>query len=82
MKSTTLSNLIARAVTNRGESVASTWRAYDNGEFVTVTHYSTDMVEVYRDGSIVPLSAGWGSMSDKKGIRTITGRGYWEIFTK
>jgi len=31
---------------------------------------------------VLPISKGWESMTDKKGSRVITGRGFWEVFTK
>ena len=82
-KRTNLANLVQVARDNDGGSVVSSWQAWrgvDGG--VTVAHYSTVMVKVLENGEVLPISKGWESMTDKKGIRVITGRGFWEVFTK
>ena len=82
-KRTTLVNLVKVARENDGGAVASSWQAWrdiDGG--VTVAHYSTVMVRVLANGEVLPISKGWESMTDKKGIGIITGRRYWDIFTK
>lgn len=82
-KRTTLPNLVRVARENDGGAVASSWSAWRNVDgSVTVAHYSTVMVRVLENGDVLPISKGWESMTDKKGIRVITGRGYWDIFTK
>lgn len=70
------SNLIATAA-RKGSAKASTWRAYRDGSTVTVWHYSHPMVAVdTATGQATPLSRGYGSMTDKCGIRKIlTGYG-------
>jgi len=73
---------VARAL---GESVASSWSAYrDESGSVSVFHYGTHMVTVHADDTVTGISEGWGSMTDKCGIRKIlrkvNGQGYRDIF--
>lgn len=68
------------------------WNAYQLDEHpdrVAIYHYSTRMIEVWWDDSgeahAYPISAGWGSQTDKCGINQIlrhekTGTSYWELF--
>ena len=86
----TLETLVAVAE-SYGESKASEgrwWacRSYDDftGDMtITVGHHATVMLNV-TDGVVVPLSKGWGSMTDKQGIRkvlkNVTGQGYAEVY--
>jgi hypothetical protein len=69
-----------------GKAVASSWRAYrdnDSGA-VLVWHYDTLMLEIDDDNTVRGISGGWGSMTDKCGIRKIltnvNGQGYRQIF--
>jgi len=39
---------------------------------VGVWHYSTHMFNVTRDGQVIPVNTGWGSMTDRAGVRRIT----------
>jgi len=39
---------------------------------VGVWHYSTHMFNVTRDGQVIPVNPGWGSMTDRAGVRRIT----------
>ena len=70
-----LTNLVAIARSKGGPSTtkASSWSAvrYEGEPLVDIYHYATLMLSVHDDGTIVPISKGWGSMSDKKGVRTI-----------
>ena len=83
-----LTNLVAIARSKGGNSTtkASSWRAERvNGESVTgIFHYSTLMFCVTDDDEVFAVSKGWGSMSDKKGVRTIltniNGLGYADIY--
>jgi hypothetical protein len=38
---------------------------------VIIGHYATSMMEIQDDGSVIPISRGWGSVSDKQGINKI-----------
>jgi UDP-3-O-[3-hydroxymyristoyl] glucosamine N-acyltransferase len=46
---------------------ASSWRSARVGDTVLIYHYSTLMAEV-REGALVQVSVGWGSMTDKCGM--------------
>lgn len=77
---------VARAL---GESVASSWSAYRRsggswGDHVAVWHYNTLMFLVHADDTVTPISRGYGSMTDKCGLRKvladISGQGYAEVY--
>ena len=87
---TNMLNLVSVA-RSEGSAIASSWSAHrhDDGEsasHVSVFHYGTCMFRVYDDGSVVSVSRGWGSMTDKCGTRKIltnvNGKGYADIFGK
>jgi len=71
---------------SKGRAVASSWQALrdDDTDSVGVWHYGTLMVLVHADNTVTPVSHGWGSMTDKCGIRKIlrkvNGQGYRDIF--
>jgi hypothetical protein len=89
-----LTNLVAIARSKGGPSTttASSWRAVRRSADDTWTdifHYSTLMFSVNDDqngehDTVIPWSKGWGSMSDKKGVRKIltnvNGQGYAEVY--
>ena len=83
-----LTNLVAIARAKGGPSTttASSWRAvrYEGQSLVDIYHYDTLMFCVLDEGYVAPISKGWGSMSDKKGVRTIltnvNGQGYAEVY--
>ena len=84
---TNMLNLVSVA-RSKGDATASTWRAYRsvvNGAIV-VKHYDTHMISVMPDDTVVAVDKGWGSMTDKCGIRKIltnvNGKGYADIFGK
>ena len=61
-----------------GDATASNgrWWAYlasdANGYvFCHVGHYSTHMLSIAEDGTVVPVSSGWGSVTDRQGINSI-----------
>ena len=55
-----------------GKAKASSWRAVrDDKGRVIVWHYATAMLWVLPDGTPEPLSRGWGSSSDKRGVRKV-----------
>jgi len=73
---------VARA---KGSAVASSWQAYGRPDgSVAIVHYTTHMVTVNPDNTVTPESLGWGSMTDKCGLRKIltdvSGQGYGEVF--
>ena len=75
MKQSNLTNLVVDAI-RHGDASASgrKWQAhYDvfNGT-VSVYHFSTHMINVARDGTVTPVNPGWGSTTDRCGIRKIT----------
>lgn len=74
----TLRTLI-READKRGRATASEgrWSARRDGATIVVRHHATDMVAVDPvTREITPISAGWGSMTDKCGIgRVLTGFG-------
>jgi hypothetical protein len=84
-----LTNLveIARNRWHNGDGIkCSSWRAVNHGlnGYLEIYHYATLMMIIHDDDTITPISKGWGSMSDKKGVRTIltnvTGQGYAEVY--
>jgi hypothetical protein len=83
-----LTNLVAIARSKGGTSttIVSSWRAErcEGETVVDIYHYATLMLSVHDDGKVTPISRGWGSMSDKKGLRKIltnvTGQGYADVY--
>lgn len=76
---------LVRVARAKGHSVASSWQGHLSvGGTVVVFHYQTHMVTVLPDNTVVPVSAGWGSMSDKCGVREVladvSGESYREVF--
>ena len=57
-----------------GKSIASTWHAYkiDRTEYVEIWHHATHMFNVFRAGEVVPVNSGYGSTTDRCGVRKIT----------
>lgn len=83
---TNMLNLVDVARTHRsGYAVASSWSA-DRDDYgrVWVRHYGTTMFVVTPDDNVVPISRGWGSMTDKCGTRKIltnvNGWGYAQVY--
>lgn len=74
-KSASLGTIVATARKRHdGQATASggRWHAYsdDDGD-VVVCHYRTAMLVVHADNTVTAISAGWGSMTDKCGVRAI-----------
>lgn len=70
----TLGTLITTARTAKsGKAQASEgrWKAVRHDDGVCVYHHATQMILVTPDNEIIPVNAGWGSMTDKVGIRKI-----------
>ena len=75
-----------RSPCERGKSNPYGW-ARDPYYAVEVWHHNTAMFRVYQDGAVAPLDTGWGSTTDRCGVRKITsgyngdgGTGYRELF--
>ena len=64
------STLIATA-RQHGSATASTWSANRYGDRVAVYHYTTHMLDVYEDNTVIRRSHGWGSQTDKQGVGKI-----------
>ena len=77
---------LVKVARSKGMGVASTWTAtrHDDTGTVSVSHYSTLMFNVLSDDTVEPVSRGWGSMTDKCGVRKIltnvNGLGYADIY--
>ena len=57
----------------RGRALASEgrWKAVRHHDGVHVYHYTTEMIRITPDNDIVAVNEGWGSMTDKRGVREI-----------
>jgi len=73
MKQSNLTNLVVDAI-RHGDASASgrNWQASYTDGTVAVWHFSTHMINVARDGTVTPVNPGWGSTTDRCGIRKIT----------
>jgi len=73
MKQSNLTNLVVDAI-RHGDASASgrKWQASYTDGTVAVWHFSTHMINVARDGTVTPVNPGWGSTTDRCGIRKIT----------
>jgi hypothetical protein len=70
----TLRTLVTTARTNRrGRALASDgrWKAVRHHDGVHVYHYTTEMILITPENDIIAINEGWGSMTDKKGVREI-----------
>ncbi len=91
-----LRNLVFDAFSH-GEATAGgrNWRAtrvnqHRNPDYVGIEHHGTHMFNVTRGGVVEPVDSGWGSATDRGGVRAITsgygcvgtdcGIGYRELF--
>ncbi len=73
------------ATASGGKWEAQAYYCGETGEQgVLVTHLGTLMLIVWETEGVEPRSRGWGSMTDKCGIRkvlqNITGQGYAEVY--
>lgn len=81
-----LTNLVAIARKKVGTTKVSSWSAtrHEGEPWVDIYHYGTLMLVVHDDNKISPIDRGWGSMTDKQGIRkvlkNVTGQGYAEVY--
>jgi len=75
----------------QGTATASTWTCNKSDyDTVSVVHHNTHMIDIIFDAhfnavKVVPINAGWGSTTDRCGIRKITdgagiSTGYRELF--
>ena len=73
MKQSNLTNLVVDAI-RHGDASASgrNWQASYTDGTVSVYHFSTHMINIARDGTVTPVNPGWGSTTDRCGIRKIT----------
>ena len=57
----------------RGRALASEgrWKAVRHHDGVHVYHYTTEMILITPENDIIAINEGWGSMTDKKGVREI-----------
>lgn len=82
---TNMSNLI-KVARDKGDAIAGTWLANKHNDtgMVAVSHYSTHMFNVHEDDTVTPVSRGWGSMTDKKGVSkilaNISGQSYADVY--
>ena len=68
-----LSNLISDAHRHmESQASAGKWRAYFTGRGVDVWHHATHLFTFLNDGTVVPINAGYGSTTDRCGVRRIT----------
>ena len=68
-----LSNLISDAHRHmESQASAGKWRAYFTGQGVDVWHHATHLFTFLNDGTVVPINAGYGSTTDRCGVRRIT----------
>lgn len=74
-KATSLARLVATAIARPdGEATASAgkWWAIRRADgTVSVGHYRHHMLTISPDGTVTGESSGWGSMTDKCGVRAI-----------
>jgi hypothetical protein len=73
MKESNLTNLVVDAV-RYGDAQASSrrWLAHYRDGVTEVWHRGTHMIDVARDGAVTAVNRGYGSTSDRCGIRRIT----------
>ena len=86
MKQSNFKNLISDAHRHM-EAAASSgrWQAFFTGPGVDVYHFRTHMFTFLNDGTVGPVNPGWGSTTDRCGVRRITegagvSTGYRELY--
>lgn len=67
----TLITTARKAKSGKAQASEGRWKAVRHDDGVCVYHHHTQMILVTPENDIVAVNAGWGSMTDKKGIRTI-----------
>ena len=73
MKQSNLANLVVDAVRHGSASASGQkWRAHYADGVTEVWHFNTRLIDVARDGTVTPVNPGWGSTTDRCGIRRIT----------
>ena len=57
----------------RGRALASggRWKAVRYHDGIRVYHHTTEMILITPENDIIAINEGWGSMTDKKGVREI-----------
>ena len=83
MKQATLTNLAFHGFKHgRASASGGKWRAlfthvasprnHGNVHLVEIWHFNTHKVNITRTGTVTPVNPGWGSTTDRCGIRKIT----------
>lgn len=67
----TLITTARKAKSGKAQASEGRWKAVRHDDGICVYHHSTQMVLITPENDVIAVNAGWGSMTDKKGIRTI-----------
>ena len=67
----TLITTARKAKSGKATASGGRWKAVRHDDGVCVYHHHTQMILVTPENDIVAVNTGWGSQTDKKGIRTI-----------
>ena len=67
----TLVTTARKAKSGKAQASEGRWKAIRHDDGVCVYHYFTQMIRITPDNEIVAVNEGWGSMTDKRGVREI-----------
>ena len=67
----TLVTTARKAKSGKAQASGGRWKAVRHDDGVCVYHYHTQMILITPDNDIVAVNEGWGSRTDKRGVREI-----------
>ena len=67
----TLVTTARKAKSGKAQASEGRWKAVRHDDGVCVYHYHTQMILITPDNDIVAVNEGWGSRTDKRGVREI-----------
>ena len=67
----TLVTTARKAKSGKAQASEGRWKAVRHDDGVCVYHYHTQMILITPDNDIVAINEGWGSRTDKRGVREI-----------
>ena len=67
----TLVTTARKAKSGKAQASGGRWKAIRHDDGVCVYHYFTQMIRITPDNDIVAVNEGWGSQTDKRGVREI-----------
>lgn len=67
----TLVTTARKAKSGKAQASEGRWKAVFHYDGVHVYHHTTEMILITHDNDIIAVNEGWGSQTDKRGVREI-----------